>query len=184
MFDRKGRDYHTQSLKVTVCIGRLLKRLVHQYARSIKTSLESKTYQTTEEKKVIGIKMFVKTDAQKKNRRLAETCSVRNNLISFNCRTIVIWLFFPINRTKHYYSQDYQCSRDTTASYIVPFLLQRKEMGSLASFHFTVDCSRLQGFCKPASQLQETEEMEFYTVTISSSLVRLQPSQGCYMNKT
>lgn len=156
-----------------------LKGLVHQYARSVKTSLESKTYQTTEEKKVIGIK----TDAQKNNRRLTETCSVRNNLISFNCKTIVIWLFFQINRTKHY-SQDYQCSRDTTASYIVPFRLQRKEIGGLASFHFTVDCSRLQGFCKPASQLQETEEMEFYTVTISSSFVRLQPSQGCYMNKT
>lgn len=161
-----------------------LKGLVHQYARSIKTSLESKTYQTTEEKKVIGIKMFVKTDAQKNNRGLTETCSVKNNLISFNSRTIVIWLFFQINRAKHY-SQDYQCSRDTTASYIVPFLLQRKEIGGLAaSFHFTVDCSRLQGFCKPASQLRETEEMEFYTVTISSSFVRLQLSLGFYMSKT
>ena len=127
--------------------------------------------------------MFVKTDAQKNNWRLTETCSVRNNLISFNCRTIVIWLFFQINRTKHY-SQDYQCSRDTTASYIVPFLFQRKEIGGLAYFHFTVDCSRLQGFCKPASQPLETEEMEFYTMTISSSFVRLQPSEGFYMNKT
>ena len=84
------------AVQVTVCIG-LLKSLVHQYARSIKTSLESKTYQTTEEKKVIGIKMFVKTN-EKNNRRLTETCSVRNNLISFNCRTIVICMVIFSNK--------------------------------------------------------------------------------------